>query len=154
MCEEPLTKIFGDCIEHSSFPNELKCAYVSSLPKNGPSNTRTNFRPIIALPMVSKLFERIMDKQIVTYITSFLSSLLCSFRKRYSAQHALVRRLDKFKVSLDEGGKAGAVLMDLFKAFDCISHDLLIAKLHAYGFFREALALINDYLTYDNKESK
>ena len=147
VCVEPLTQIFNDCIEHSSFPNELKCADITSLPKNGPSNTRTNFRPISVLPTVSKLFERIMDKQIVAYITSFLSSLLCGFRKGYSAQHALVRLLEKFKISLDEGGKAGAVLMDLSKAFDCIRHDLLIAKLHAYGFSREALTLINDYLT-------
>ena len=88
-----------------------------------------------------------MDKQVVSYITPFLSSLLCGFRKGYSAQHALVRLLEKFKISLDDGGKAGAVLMDLSKAFDCIRHDLLIAKLHAYGFSREALTLINDYLT-------
>ena len=143
---EPLTQIFNDCIEKSTFPDELKCADVSSLPKNGSTNTRTNFRPISVLPTVSKLFERIMDKQIVAYITPFLSSLLCGFRQGYSAQHALVRLLEKFKISLDEGCKAGAVLMDLSKAFDCIRHDLLIAKLHAYGFSQEALALINDYL--------
>ena len=60
VCVEPLTQIFNDdCIEHSSFPNELKCADVTSFPKNGLSNTRTNFRPISALPTVSKLFERI-----------------------------------------------------------------------------------------------
>ena len=102
---------------------------------------------ISVLPTVSKLFERIMDKQIVAFITPFLSSLLCGFRQGYSAQHALVRLLEKFKISLDKGGKAGAVLMDLSKAFDCIRHDLLIAKLHAYGFSYEALTLINDYLT-------
>ena len=147
ICVEPLTQIFNDCIENSSFPDELKCADVTSLPKNGPSNSRTNFRPISVLPTVSKLFERIIDKQIVTYITPFLSSLLCGFRKGYNAQHALVRLLEKLKISLDEGGKAGAVLMDLSKAFDCIRHDLLIAKLHAYGFSREALTLINNYLT-------
>ena len=147
VCVEPLTQIFNDCIEKSTFPDELKCADVSSLPKNGSTNTRTNFRPISVLPTVSKLFERIMDKQIVAYITPSLSSLLCGFRQGYSAQHALVRLLEKFKISLDEGGKAGTVLMDLSKAFDCIRHDLLIAKLHAYGFSQEALALINDYLT-------
>ena len=146
ICVEPLTQIFNDCIENSSFPDELKCADVASLPKNGPSNSRTNFRPISILPTVSKPFERIMDKQIVAYITPFLSSLLCGFRKGYNAQHALVRLLEKFKISLDEGGKAGAVLMDLSKAFDCIRHDLLIAKLHAYGFSLEALTLINNYL--------
>ena len=134
-------------IDNSTFPDELKCADVTSLPKNGRANNRTNFRPISVLPTVSKLFERIMDKQIVTYNTPFLCSLLCGFRKGYSAQNALVRLLEKFKISLDEGGKAGAVLMDLSMAFDCIRHYLLIAKLHANGFSHTASKLMNDYLT-------
>ena len=78
-----------------------------------------------------------MDKQTVSYITPFLSSFLCRFRKGHSAQHALVRLLEKFRISLDEGGKAGALLMNLSKAFVCIRHDLLIAKLHAYRFYQE-----------------
>ena len=44
--------------------------------------------------------------------------------------------------------------MDLSKAFDCIRHDLLIAKLHAYGFSHEALTLINDYLTNGQQRVK
>ena len=52
VCVEPLTKIFNDCIENPSFPDELKCADVTSLPKNGPTNSRTNFRPISVLPTV------------------------------------------------------------------------------------------------------
>ena len=78
---EPLTQLFNDCIEHLSFPNELKCADVTFLPKNRPSNTRTNFRPISALPTVSKVFERIMDKQIVAYITPFLRHFFVVFEK-------------------------------------------------------------------------
>ena len=62
ICIEPLMQIFNDCIGNSSCPDELKCADVTSLPKNGPSNSGTNFRPISFLPTVSKLFERIMDK--------------------------------------------------------------------------------------------
>ena len=77
VCVEPLTQLFNDCIEKSTVPDELKCADVSSLPKNGSTNTRTNFRPISVLPTVSKLFGRIVDKQIVAYIIPFLSSLLC-----------------------------------------------------------------------------
>ena len=95
-----------------------------------------------------------MDKQIFAYMTPFLSSFLCGFRKGYSAQHALVRLLEKFKISLDEGGKARAVLMELSKAFECIKHDLLIAKLHAYGFSYEALTLVNDHLTKQTTESQ
>ena len=69
ICVEPLTQISNDCIENSTFPDEDKSVDVTSLPKNGPTNTRTNFSPISVLPTVSKQFERIMDKQIITYIT-------------------------------------------------------------------------------------
>ena len=120
VCVAPLTQILNDCIQNSTFPDELKCVDVTSLPKNGPSNTRTNFRPISVLPTVSKPFERILDKQIVAYILRFWQG--------YNAQQALVRILEKCKISLDEGCKAGAVLIDLVKAFDCIRQDLLIAK--------------------------
>ena len=87
-----------------------------------------------------------MDKQIFDYMQSYLSSLLCGFRKGYNAQHALVRMLEKWKTSLDKGENVGAILMDLSKAFDCIKHELLIAKLDAYGFSHEALCLVNSYL--------
>ena len=54
--------------------------------------------------------------------------------------------IEKMKMSRDNGEHAGAILMDLSKAFDTISHDLLIAKLHAYGFSRNALKLVHSYL--------
>ena len=49
--------------------------------------------------------------------------------------------------SLDKKGVVGALLMDLSKAFDCIDHELLIAKLSAYGFCNDALLMIYGYLT-------
>ena len=55
--------------------------------------------------------------------------------------------LEKWRISLDRGGFGGAVLMDLSKAFDTISHDLLIAKLHAYGFDKTALKFMKSYLS-------
>ena len=65
--------------------------------------------------------------------------------------HQCLITVKLFKITRDEGGKAGAVLMDLSRAFDCIRHDLLIAKLHTYGFSHGALTLINDYLTNRQK---
>ena len=55
--------------------------------------------------------------------------------------------LERWKNVLDKKGYGGAVLMDLSKAFDTLNHDLLIAKLHAYGFSEESLQLIKSYLT-------
>ena len=77
---------------------------------------------------------------------SILSPLLCGFREGYSTQHALLRLVEDLKASLDEKLIAGTVMMDLSKAFDCLPHDLLIAKLHAYGFSDNALKLLYNYL--------
>ena len=49
------------------------------------------------------------------------------------------------KKALDNKGSGGAVLMDLYTAFDTINHDLLIAKLHAYGFDKNSLTLLLSY---------
>ena len=54
---------------------------------------------------------------------------------------------EKWKIELDKKGYAGAILMDLSKAFDTISHELLIAKLYAYRFLNDALKLINSYMS-------
>ena len=59
----------------------------------------------------------------------------------------MVFLIEKWKKILDDKDFGGAVLMDLSKAFDTLNHELLIAKLHAYGFNRDSLKLINDYLS-------
>ena len=87
-----------------------------------------------------------MEKQIGDYMKIHLSDYLCGYRKDYNAQHAILALREKWKSSLDKNGYAGAVLMDLSKAFDCLNHELLIAKLHAYGFSKESLELIRSYL--------
>ena len=53
--------------------------------------------------------------------------------------------IEKWKKSIDKGGQSGVLLTDLSKAFDCISHDLLIAKLEAYGVCHNSLKLIDNY---------
>ena len=99
------------------------------------------------LPSISKIFERIMEEQILSYMNPYLSALLCGFRKGYSSQHCLLAMIEDWKKALDKGHVAGALLTDLSKAFDCLNHALLIAKLDAYGFDYTALRYIYSYLT-------
>ena len=78
-------------------------------------------------------------------MTKFLSDFISAYRKRYSTNHVLLRLTENRKAVLDSNLFTGAVLMDLSKAFDCIPHDLLTAKLHAYGFSFETLTYLNSY---------
>ena len=76
-----------------------------------------------------------------------LSKYLCGFRKHYSTQHALLYLIQNWQYALDKGGIVGTILMDLSKGYGCLPHDLIIAKLEAYGFGQKSLKLIYSYLS-------
>ena len=108
---------------------------------------KTNYRPISILPVLSKPFERCLYDQIYEYIDTILSKVQCGFRKGFSTQYSLIAMIEKWRKNMDKGKSCAALLTDLSKAFDCIVHDFLIAKLEAYGFSYEALKVIYNYLT-------
>ena len=83
----------------------------------------------------------------------FLSKYQCVFRKGFNAQHCLLVMLQKWKNAVDTKKIFGAPLIDLSKAFDCFPHDLIIAKLKAYGFIL-ALNLIQNYLPNRRQRTK
>ena len=99
------------------------------------------------LPTLSKIYEKKLYLQIYEYFNGIFSKYLGGFRKGHSTQHCLLFMLEKLKEALDKGLTTGILLTDLTKAFDCISHDLLVAKLYAYGFSKMLLKLIYDYLS-------
>ena len=86
-------------------------------------NYSKNYRPVSLLPVVSKVFEKIMHDQISQYINNFLTPYLCGYRKGFSTQQALLSLIEKWKIVLDSKGYGGAVIMDLSKTFDTINHD-------------------------------
>ena len=141
-----LTDCINTSINDCVFPEELKDATVSPVFKSKESYLKSNYRPISVLPSVSKIFERIICGQMQSYFSNILSNLLSGYRKGYSTQNALFRVIETWKQCLDSRGVVGTVLMDLSKAYDCIPHDLLIAKLEAYGLDKSSLRLMLSYL--------
>ena len=95
-----------------------------------------------------------MNKQLSIYFEEILSKFQCGFRKGFSTQHCLLLMLEKWKRAVDNNKVFGALLTDLSKAFDCISHDLLIAKLNAYGLSLSALKLVHSYLQNRKQRTK
>ena len=100
------------------------------------------------------MYERLIYNQLSEYSESFLSHILCGFRKAHSTQHALFKLFQSWQKELDNGGFVGTILVDLSKAYDCIPHDLLIAKLKCYGIGNGSLRLLLDYLTNRKQRTK
>ena len=106
----------------------------------------SNFRPVSVLNTFSKVYERVIKEQIVCGMEKYFSLFLPAYRKNYSSQNILRSLTEDWRKNLDNNFVVGAVLTDLPKAFDCISHDLIIAKLSAYNFSDETLSYIYSYL--------
>ena len=121
-------------ISKGQFPSNLKHADISPIFKKIERLLKVNYRPVSILPTLSKVYENNLYPQMYVYFNSIFSKYLCGFRKGHSTQHCLLFMLETLKNTLDKGQKTGILLTDLSKAFDCISHELLIAKLYAYGF--------------------
>ena len=100
----------------------------------------------IRLNVFSKIYEKILKNQLVSYLHETLSPFITAYRKSYGTQNFLIRMAEEWKIKLDNDCIVGAVLMNLSKAFDCIPHDLLIPKLHYYGFHENFLVLVYSYL--------
>lgn len=129
---EPLMIIWNEeIIKNKEFPKKIKLADLTPIFKKLENIFVENYRPVSVLPVVSKIFERIMQKQTNDFVENFLSPYLCGYRKGYNCQYALLTMIEKWKMSLDNKGFSWGILMDLSKAFDTINHQLLIAKLYA-----------------------
>ena len=117
-------------------------------------NNIENYRPVSILPNFSKIYERCLYDQMYKYFNHILSKWQCGFRKSFSTQHCLPVMTEKWRKCLDKGSISGAILTDLSKAFDCILHDLLIAKLAAYGFDYQSLRIIESFLSNRHQRTK
>ena len=94
----------------------------------------------------SKVYERYLLKSLSNLIEKIPCNFIAAYRKTYSSSHVVIRLIENWKKHLDNKKIVGTVLMDLSKTFDCMPHDLLIAKLHAYGFNKRSLIFLYSYL--------
>ena len=89
-------KLFNDSLETGTFPDNLKLANITPVFKNKDPLNKTNYRPVSVLPIVTKLFEKIMQKQINGFISNCLLYYLCGYRKSYNTQQALLALVEKW----------------------------------------------------------
>ena len=87
----PITNCINKCISTKSSPDELKVADVITVFKKEDPNNKANYRPLSLLPIISKIFERVLFEQIEKFSEKILSLKLCGFRKGHSTQRALLK---------------------------------------------------------------
>ena len=146
---EPLTNIINASIRSNVFPDEAKISLCTPLYKNPTHGNRhniTNYRPINICTSFSKILERYFLNSILEHVNKILSIHITAYRKGHGCQHVLLKLTEDWRKYIDQNKVVGGLLMDLSKAFDCLPHELLIAKLEAYGFDKGTLNLLYSYL--------
>ena len=145
-----INEMYSSCV----YPPELKVADVTPIHKDKATTNKKNYRPVSMNILLSKIYERNMYAQIIEFFENLFSIYLFGYRKGHKTQDLMLNMIEMWRKAIDENKIPGAILTDLSKAFDCLSHELLIAKLEAYGFDKSALKLVYDYLRGRKQRTK
>ena len=92
-----LNDILNNCLDQGLFLDRLKLADISPISKADDRSVKKNYRPVSVLNTISKLFEKLINKQFVVYVENHLSQYLCGYKKGYFTQYAPLSLLEKCK---------------------------------------------------------
>ena len=150
-----LTYIFNLSLKCGEFVDEWKKARVTPIYKPGDKTKCENYRPISILPIVSKVFEKEVFRQVYSYLTDhcLLSKYQSGFRPKHSTLSALIQICDDLLNNMDQGKISCIVFLDIRKAFDSINHDILLQKMNdKFVFSCNELKWFKSYL--NNREQQ
>jgi hypothetical protein len=137
------------CLTEGWFPDSLKVAIVTPIFKGGNPTHCTNYRPISVLPVLTRIFEIIIKNRITQYLeeNNIIHSNQFGFQKKSNTTAATINLLNKIYSLIDKRKKCSCLLLDLKKAFDSISVEILFDKLEKIVFRDKALDLLKNYMT-------
>ena len=141
-----LMHIINKDLKENKFSENAKAVLVRPKYKKDDRGKIKNYRPVSLLKGFSKIYERFLHDSLSNFREKVLSKFVSADKKSYSSNDFLLKLIEEWKKSLDDKNIIGAVLMDLSKAFDCIPHNPLVAKLHTYCFSMDAITFIYSYM--------
>jgi hypothetical protein len=142
-----LCELFNKNLSCGKLPREWKLSNISPIPKKNPSHEVSNYRPISLLSLVSKVFERCIYDRIIDHLSNQLYSLQYGFQSGKSTTSQLLYVLHEIHNILEKRAQFDTVYLDFAKAFDKVSHDLLLVKLHNFGIRVNLLRWFGVYLS-------
>ena len=146
---KPLSHLLNLSIQSGEYPKMLKKANVTPIFKKGNKSDPNNYRPISVLPIISSIFETHISNCVTKFMDThnLIYHNQSGFRKNHSCQTALTKLVDHWLAQMNENNTVGVVLLHLTKAFDLVSHKILLQKLRSYKFDNQSLAWFNSYLS-------
>ena len=133
---EHLSNVFNCCFEQGIFPEYLKVAFISPIYKKESKLYVGNYRPVSILPVLSKIFEKLIAKRTLKFLTD--NKIICEnqfgFQSGKSTELAVLDLHRNLIDSIENKEIACCVFLDLAKAFDTVDHKILLSKLEYYGF--------------------
>lgn len=146
---EPLSELYNMSFCQGIFPDIFKRTKLIPLFKGGDVNIADNYRPISIVPILGKVLEHLVKKRLTHFIEDkkLLNTRQFGFRKNRSTVQAVYKLVQDIIDGFENGHHVSTTLIDLSKAFDCISHDVLFTKLEHYGIRGVALKFFQSYLS-------
>lgn len=147
-CVDILTHILNYSLAKAQVPRLWKKSVIIPFSKTATPEHPSDLRPISILPTVSKILEKIVLKQIVNHVNKhILPSTQSGFRPGHSTSTALLKITNDITHAMDNSKVTFLILIDFSKAFDTIHHELLLSKLHFYGFSNGIIQWFRSYLS-------
>lgn len=145
---QPIAHVINLCIENTVFPDSLKVALITPIYKKGNRNDPNNYRPIALLPILSKVFEKVLQKRLLAFLQKYnlISDYQFGFLPEKSTSLATVQVIEYICESFEQNMITTAAFLDLSKAFDCVDHKTLLSKLEHKGIRGKSLDLFCSYL--------
>ena len=149
MISSHLARILNKCLKTGYYPDILKVAKVIPLCKKGSKCDVGNYRPILILSPVNKVFEIILHRRLIDFWNNhnLFTDKQFGFRKQHSTNLALTFLYEYILKQRDNGNSVCGIFMDLAKAFDSVSHQILLSKLEHHGVRGNAIRLFKTHLT-------
>ena len=144
-----LIHLINETIKNGVFPEVLKTAKVIPIFKKGDKTNLNNYRPISLLPVLSKVLEKIINKQITNKLDELhlIDDNQYGFRTGHSTEDAVMKFIDQIEKAKQSHRHVVSIHIDVSKAFDSCNHDILTAKLRRIGISGNSLELMKSYLT-------
>ena len=144
---QPLTFLFNESIRIGIVPEKLKLVVAYPIHKKDSKMKVNNYHPIPILPMISKIYEKLIHARLMSFFTKNKTIHECKFGFQKGKSTANLNIYASILKALEKKEKACSILLDFAKAFDMVNYEILLTKLEYYGVRGVAYELMKSYLS-------